>query len=385
MKHDFTYHNPTKIHFGKSALDHLEPELAHYGENVLLIYGGSSLKAFGLYEKITEILKRSGKRVAELAGIPSNPTYDKVLEGAALVREQKTDLILAAGGGSVIDAAKAVSAAAYCPQDPWERYWIRQEEPDHPLVPLASILTMAGTGSEMNGGSVITNTMQKLKIGKTFGPALYPCFSILNPEYTYTVPTYQMKSGIFDIMSHLMEQYFGGEEESTSDYLIEGLLRSLIASTPKALRNERDYAARSDIMWTSTVALNTLVGKGKEQDWEVHMIEHQLGAYTSCAHGMGLAAISIPYYRYIYRYGLKKFARFARNVWGLRGEDEEALALGGLDCLESFIRESGMVTSLRELGASEEMLEKIAESSYKGGGYKKMEKEDILAVLKACY
>ena len=246
---------------------------------------------------------------------------------------------------------------------------------------------MVGTGSEMNGGSVITNDELKIKSGRVFGPEVYPKFSILNPEYTFTLPKYQMVSGIFDIMSHLMEQYFSGEDNNTSDYVIEGLLRSVIDNSRVAVKDPNNYEARSNIMWSATLALNTVAGLSKEQDWEVHMIEHQLGAYTDCAHGMGLAAISIPYYRYIYSYGLDKFVRFAKQVWDVseEGKTKDEVAQEGISCLESFIKELGIVTSISELGATREMLPLIANSTVLGGAYKKLTAEEVLKILENCF
>lgn len=387
MLFDFTYYNPTRIHFGKDSLGQLKGELENYGETILLVYGRNSIKKNGLYDQLMEILNTSGKQVVELSGVMSNPTYDKVLEGGKLVRDHKVSLILAVGGGSVIDCAKAISVAAYCEGDAFTRYWLNFEPITNEIVPVASVLTMVGTGSEMNGGSVITNEEMKIKTGRVYSPEVYPKFSILNPEFTFTVPQYQMISGVFDIMSHLMEQYFSGTDNNTTDYVIEGLLRSVIDNTKVAIQNPTDYEARSNIMWSATLALNTISGLSKEQDWEVHMIEHQLGAYTDCAHGMGLAAISIPYYRYIYSYGLDKFVRFAKEVWHVSGEGKtkEQIAQEGLDCLESFIKECGMVTSLKELGATKEMLPLIANSTVLGGGYKKLTAEEILAILERCY
>ena len=388
MKFDFTYYNPTKIIFGKDSLNHLEEELSAFGPNVLLAYGGGSIKKIGLYDRVVEILKRAKKNIFELSKIMPNPTYRKVTEGAFLIRNHHIDLILAVGGGSVIDCAKAISACAYSPEkDPWNAYWICHRPVSHPVVPIGTILTMVGTGSEMNGGSVITNEDEKLKKGRVFSADLYPTFSILNPELTYSVPKYQMVSGIFDIFSHLMEQYFSGTDENTSDYVMEGLMKSLISSTKQALANPLDYEARSNLMWTATLALNTLVGCSKEQDWEVHSIEHQLGAYTDCAHGMGLAVISLPYYRYIYRYGLDRFVRFATEIWNVHpeGKTKEEIAEAGLDALEKFIKESGMATTLKELNATEEMLEKIANSSDLGGADKSLSHEEILQILKKCY
>lgn len=387
MKFDFNYYNPTKIYFGKTALGNLSSELSNYGDTVLLVYGKGSVKKSGLYDEIIKILNGAGKKIIELAGIKSNPSYTQMMEGAKLVRENHADLILAVGGGSVIDCAKGISISAYCKGDPWQRYWINFEDVDNEIVPVGAVLTMAGTGSEMNGGSVITNEEKMLKNGRVYPPNVYPKFSILNPEYTYTVPKYQMVSGIFDTMSHLLEQYFSGTDDNTTDYIIEGVLRSLIHSARAALKNPEDYEARSNIMWCATIGLNTITGLSKEQDWEVHMIEHQLGAYTDCAHGAGLAAISVPYYQYIYRYGVDKFVRFAKNVWDIdTGElSKEDAANAGIEKLSDFIKELGLPQTLRELGATEEMLPLIAESTVQGGGYKKMNADDILMVLKNCY
>lgn len=387
MIYDFTYYNPTKIYFGKKSLENLEAELKNYGKNVLLVYGKNSIKKIGLYDEVIKTLKRCGKNVVELAGINANPRYSQVLEGARLVRENDVDLILAVGGGSVIDCSKAISVSAYAKGDPWKRYWIDFEPVDNKLVPVGAILTMTGTASEMNGGSVITNEDEKIKTGRVFDASVYPKFSILNPEYTYSVPERQMVSGIFDIFSHLMEQYFSGDDDNTTDYVIEGVIKSLIKSARAAKKDPRNYEARSNIMWCATLGLNTVTGVSKTQDWEVHMIEHQLGAYTDCPHGLGLAVISVPYYRYIYKYGLDKFVRYAENVWGVdaTGKTKEEVALQGIDKLAEFIEEMGIPTTLRELGATEEMLPLIAKTTVKGGGYKQMDESDILTVLKECY
>lgn len=387
MNLDFTYYNPTKIHFGKNALEKLSEELKNYGNNIMLAYGKGAIKRTGLYDKIMAVLKESGKSVVELSGIMPNPTYEKVMEGAKLVKENNVDLILAVGGGSTIDCAKAISVSAYCEGDAWTKYWINEEQVDNKIVPVASVLTMAGTGSEMNGGSVITNEEVKLKNGRVFPENVYPKFSILNPEYTYTVPKYQMVSGIFDIMSHLMEMYFSGEDDNTTDYMIEGVLRSVINSTKVAIKDPENYEARSNIMWSSSLALCRILGLGKTQDWEVHMIEHQLGAYTDCTHGMGLAAISLPYYRYIYKFGLDKFVRFAKEVWRVdgTGKTKEETALAGIDAMEDFMKECGIITSIKELGATEEMLPLIANSTILCGGYKVLTAEEVLEVLKAAF
>ena len=387
MNLDFTYYNPTKIHFGKNALEKLSEELKNYGNTIMLAYGKGAIKRTGLYDKVVAVLKENGKTVVELSGIMPNPTYAKVMEGVKLVKENNVDLILAVGGGSTIDCAKAISVSAYCEEDAWTKYWVNCEPVSNKIVPVASILTMAGTGSEMNAGSVITNEEVKLKNGRVFGSNVNPKFSILNPEYTYTVPKYQMVAGIFDIMSHLMEMYFSGEDDNTSDYMIEGVLRSVINSTKVAINDPENYEARSNIMWSSSLALCKILGLGKEQDWEVHMIEHQLGAYTDCTHGMGLAAISLPYYRYIYKFGLDKFVRFAKEVWKVddTGKTKEETALAGIDAMEDFMKECGIVTSIKELGATEEMLPLIADSTILCGGYKVLTAEEVLEILKAAY
>lgn len=387
MLYDFNYYNPTKIHFGKNALSYLRDELNEYGKNVLLLYGKNSIKQIGLYDEVVAVLKDCGKNVTELGGVNSNPRYSQVMEGAKLVRENDVDLILAVGGGSVVDCAKAISVSAYAKGDAWERYWIDFEPVDNKIIPVGTVLTMTGTASEMNGGSVITHEEKKIKTGRVFPSNVNPKFSILNPEYTYSVPKRQMVSGIFDIFSHLMEQYFSGEDDNTTDYVIEGVLESLIVSTRIAVKNPTDYEARSNIMWCATLGLNTVTGLSKTQDWEVHHIEHQLGAYTDCPHGLGLAVISVPYYKYIYKYGIDKFVRFAKKVWKIDGEGKtkDEIALEGIDALADFIKELGIPTTLRELGATEEMLPLIARTTAKGGGYKQMQESDVLSVLKECF
>ena len=388
MLGNFTYCNPTKLYFGKDALDGLNEELPKYGKNVLLVYGGGSIKKNGIYDKVVAILKANGKEIFEDAGVMPNPTVDKLNEGIERARAAKADLILAVGGGSVCDYAKAVSVSVNCNDDPWDKYFIRFEEPTCYIIPVGCVLTMVGTGSEMNGGSVITNHGQKLKIGHVFGEEVFPKFSVLNPEFTFTLPKYQMVSGIYDIMSHILEQYFSGTDDSTSDYISEGLLRSLIHSANIAVENPRDYEARSNIMWTATWALNTLVAKGKTTDWMVHMLGQSVGAHTDATHGMTLAAVSMPYYRYILPYGTAKFARFAVNVWGVNpeGKTQSQIAYEGLEVMEAWMKKIGLVMNISELGATEAMLDGMVKSTLiMDGGYKVMNAKDIRAVLKASF
>ena len=380
MLGNFTYCNPTKLYFGKNALEGLKEELPKYGKNVLLVYGGGSIKKNGIYDKVVAVLKDCGKRIFEDAGVMPNPTTDKLAEGVARAREAKADLILAVGGGSVCDYAKAVSVSVNCEEDPWDKYFIRFEEPTCKIVPVGCVLTMVGTGSEMNGGSVITNHEQKLKIGHVFGEEVFPKFSVLDPEYTYTLPKYQMVSGIYDIMSHILEQYFSGTDDNTSDYIMEGLLRSLIHSANVAVEDPTNYEARSNIMWTATWALNTFVAKGKDTDWEVHMLGQAVGAHTDATHGMTLAAVSMPYYRLILPYGLAKFARYAVAVWGVdpAGKSQEAVASEGLTKMEAWMKSIGLVMNITDLGATPEMVDGLVESTLvMQGGYKVLTKEDI--------
>ena len=390
MLGNFTYCNPTKLYFGKEALKGLNEELPKYGKNVLLVYGGGSIKKSGIYDEIVKILKDNGKEIFEDAGVMPNPTVEKLNEGVDIARKSKADFILAVGGGSVCDYAKAVSVSVNCKEDAWEKYYIRFEDVDKEtkIIPIGCVLTMVGTGSEMNGGSVITNNSQKLKIGHVFGENVFPKFSILNPEYTFTLPKYQMVSGIYDIMSHILEQYFSGTDDNTSDYIMEGLLKSLIHSAEIAIENPKDYEARSNIMWTATWALNTLVAKGKTQDWEVHMLGQSVGAHTDATHGMTLAAVSMPYYRYILPYGLAKFKRYAINVWNVNGENksDKEIAEEGLAKMEAWMKKIGLVMNITELGAKEEMLDGMVKSSLiMEGGYKVLNKDEIKAILKASF
>ena len=386
MLGNFTYCNPTKLYFGEGSVKYLKEELPKYGKNVVLVYGGGSIKKNGIYDAVTSILKECGKDVAEIAGVMPNPTYDKLCEGMKIARAHKADLLLAVGGGSVCDYTKALAVSVHCTEDPWEKYYLRFEEPDCEIVPVGCVLTMVGTGSEMNAGAVITNTAQKLKIGHVFADeSVMPRFSVLDPVYTLTLPRYQMVAGIYDIFSHICEQYFSGTDDNTSDYLAEGLMHSLIHSSRIAVRDMQNYEARSNIMWTATWALNTLIACGKDTDWEVHMLGQAVGAYTDATHGMTLAAVSLPYYRHILPYGLDKFVRFAKNVWGVdpAGRSDEEVANEGLACMEAWMKELGLVMNITELGANEEMIEGIAKATLvMEGGYKVLTHEEIVKILK---
>lgn len=386
MLGNFSYCNPTQVFFGDDAVSYLKDELAKFGQNVLLVYGGGSIKKNGIYDDVMAQLKAANKTVTELPGVMPNPTIEKLREGVALAREVKADFILAVGGGSVVDYAKALSVSVHCDDDPWDKYFDRFEDVTCEIVPVGCVLTMVGTGSEMNAGSVITNPEKKLKIGHVFGTEVMPKFAVMNPKYTLSLPQRQMVSGMFDIMCHICEQYFSGTDDNTSDYLAEGLMRSLIHSSRIAVKNPQGYEARSNIMWTATWALNTLIGKGKSQDWMVHMMGQAVGAYTNATHGMTLSAVTLPYYRYILPEGLDKFVRFAENVWNVNGDGKakQVIAEEGLKAMEAWMRELGVAMNLTELGATDDMIDGIADATLLlKGGYKPLSRDEVVKILKA--
>ena len=387
MLGNFIYSNPTKLYFGDEAQKNLVDALSGFGKKVMLTYGGGSIKRNGIYDDVIAALTAAGKEVVELSGVMPNPTVDKLIEGCKVTRENDVDFILAVGGGSTIDYAKAVSVSAWYDGDAWERFWVRQEDPKsgERIIPVGAVLTMAGTGSEMNGGSVITNHATKMKIGKVFGEEVMPKFAVLNPRYTFSLPHRQMVAGIFDTMSHIMEQYFSGDDDSTSDYLAEGLMRSVIASSRVAVKDPENYEARSNLMWSATWALNTLIGEGKSQDWMVHMIGQAIGAYTDATHGMTLSGVSEAYYRHIMKYSLKRFARFAHVVWEIptEGKSDEQLASEGIDALAAWIKEIGAASEITSLGVTENMLDGIADATIiLTGGYETLNHDEIVEILR---
>ena len=385
MLGNFSYVNATRLYFGDDSLKYLNKELPKYGKNVQLVYGGGSIKKNGIYDAVVEILKKNGKNIFEDGGVMPNPTVEKLADGIKTARENNVDFILAVGGGSCCDYAKALSVSVNCKEDPWDKYYIRFEDPDCEIIPVGCVLTMAGTGSEMNAGSVITNHAQKLKIGHVFKDNVMPKFSILNPVFTYSLPKRQMVSGIYDIFCHICEQYFSGNDDNTSDYIAEGLMKSLINSSYEALKNPEDYEARSNIMWTATWALNTLISRGKSTDWMVHMIGQAVGAYTDATHGMTLAAVTLPYYRMIMPYGIKKFRRFAEQVWQIdtNGMTDEEAAEAGLIALETWMNNLDLCLSTGELGVNEYMIDGIANATIiLNGGYKVLSKDDVKQILR---
>ncbi len=385
---NFIFQNDTKVYFGKGCVKEYLAGLTKGAGTVLLAYGGGSIKQNGVYDEITGILNEASKTIVEFSGIMSNPTYAKVQEGAKLALENHADMILAVGGGSVMDCCKAVSLAARYAGDIWNDFWTHPGVIDFEPLPLGVVVTVAGTGSECNGGAVITNEAKKIKTGRDY-PQLNPRFALMDPTYTFSVPKKQMASGSFDILSHIMETYFSApDEDNVSDDIMEALMKSVIRNLRAAMQNPRDDTARSNLMWNSTMAENRLIKMGKRCDFECHNMEHQLGAYINCNHGCGLAVLHPVYYRHIYKEGLPKFVRFAQNVWGVarNGKTDEELALAGIDALANFIEELRLPTTLRELGVEKSQLKEIADScGISQGGYKVMSHKEILAIFRECY
>ena len=386
---NFIFENATKIYFGKGCVKEYLASLAKpYGQTVMLAYGSGSIKRNGVYDEVMACLQKAGKNVVEFSGITANPTYAKVLEGARLARESKADLIIGVGGGSVMDCCKAISLAARYEGDVWADFWARPGIIDFKPLPLGVIVTVAGTGSECNGGAVITNEDLKVKTGRDY-PQCNPKFALLDPEYTYSVPEFQMVSGGFDTLSHIMEIYFSEpDEDNVSDDIAEALMKNVIRNLRAAVANPKDYTARSNLMWDATMAENRIIKLGKKTDFECHQMEHQLGAYTDCNHGAGLAVLHPVYYRHIYRSGIEKFRKFAVNVWGIPadGKSDEEIAGAGVEALADFIKEIGMPTTLKELGIDETVdLKEIADScAVVPGSYKKMTHEEILEIFQEC-
>lgn len=387
---NFIFENATKVYFGKGCVrEYLACLIKDYGDTVMLAYGGGSIQKNGVYDEVTSILKENGKNIVEFSGIMANPTYAKVLEGARLARENHAELILGVGGGSVMDCCKAISIAARYDGDVWANFWARPGIFNFEPLPLGVIVTVTGTGSECNGGAVITNEKLKVKAGRDY-PKCNPRFALLDPTYTYSVPKFQMASGGFDILSHIMETYFSEpDEDNVSDDISEALMRSVIRNLRSAMQNPEDYSARSNLMWDATMAENRIIKLGKRMDFECHQMEHQLGAFTNCNHGAGLAVLHPVYYRHICRNGLAKFKRFAVNVWEISadGKTDEEIALAGIDALENFIVEIGLPRTLRELGVDESIdLKAIADScAIVPGSYKKMTHEEIFEIFRECF
>lgn len=384
---DFIYSCPVKVYFGTDAAQKaISQELGKYGEIVMLAYGGGSVKRNGVYDAVTAMLKEAGKEIVDFPGIMPNPTYAKVQEGARLVREKKVDFILAVGGGSVIDCCKIISAQAKTEKDIWEMEFGEHVFPTE-FVPMGAVVTASGTGAEMNNGAVITNNEKKIKTGVI---GAFASFAALDPAYTVSLPASQVISGAFDTLSHCMETYFGSPRTANvSDEINEAVMQNVIRNLRLVVENLQDTDARRELMWDSAMAENGILKIGKATDFQAHMIEHQLGAYTDCNHGCGLAVIHPALYRHIYTGAVERFAHFAVTVWGVsaEGKTREETALAGIQALADFIKEIGLPTNFAELGieADEAMLRAVAETSnIQAGCCRKLTTEEIFEILMEC-
>lgn len=382
----FIFNKLPKTYFGENSLSNaLNTEMPNIGNTVMITYGGGSIKKNGILDEAKEILEKSGKRIIEFNGIMSNPTYKKVLEGASVAKENNVDFILAIGGGSVIDCSKIISAAACSEEDIWTMEFEQKKYPSE-FITMASVVTASGTGAEMNNGAVITNEDKKIKAGVL---GALSEFVVLDPTYTLSVPTPQVISGAFDTLSHCMETYFGSPlKNNVSDEINEAIMRNTIRNIREVIQNPKDTYVRSELMWDSSLAETGLLKLGKVTDFQCHQIEHQLGAYTDCNHGQGLAVIHPILYKHIYKDGLEKFVRFAQAVWNVEteGKIEEEIALAGINALADFIKEIGLPTTFKEMNISDEaMLKNVADSSnITAGCCKKLTKEEIFEILKEC-
>ena len=374
----FTFTYPTKVYFGENAAkDNLPGEMEKYGNTVLLTYGGGAIKKNGIYDEIVAILNDCGKRVVEFSGIMSNPTYKKVCEGIALAKEKKVDFILAVGGGSVIDASKIISAGAKFDGDMWEAQYVKHIMPTE-FIPMGAVVTAFGTGAEMNNGAVITNeeTLQKSPLwGASYD------FAVLDVGYTMTMPQKQVISGAFDTLSHCMETYFGTpHNDNLSDEINEAVMRSVIRNIRLTLAEPDNRHARSELIWAAAMGENGILKLGKVTDFQCHMLEHQLGAYTNCNHGFGLAVIHPVLYRHIYKEAEESFTRFAKNVWGKDTAEQ------GIQALADFIKEIGLPTKLSEMDITDDSIFKpIAKSTIRTPGCcKKLTDDELIEILNEC-
>ena len=382
----FTYSYPVKVYFGEKAAEkNLANELAKVGPNVLLAYGGGSIRRTGTYDELIGILKAAGKNVIEFTGIMSNPTYAKVQEGANLAKKNNIDFILAVGGGSVIDCCKIVSAQAKLDQDIWELEYRDHKQPTD-FIPMGAVVTAFGTGAEMNNGAVITHQEKMLK--SALWGAFYS-FAILDPVYTMTMPLKQVISGAFDSLSHSMETYMGSPRDvNLSDEINEATQRNIIRNIRATLEDPQDVQARSELVWAAAMAENGILKIGKATDFQCHMLEHQLGAYTDCNHGQGLAVLHPALYRHMMPEANKQFARMAVCVWGIspEGKTDAQLAKAFVDALAAFIKEIDLPTTFSEMNIPADTDYKaIADSTVLTGGCaKRFTKKELLEVLLEC-
>lgn len=379
----FNFFNPTKIIFGENAINNLANEIKNY-KNILFTYGGGSIKKNGIYNKVIQILKNENKNVIELDGIMPNPRKEKVYEGIELCKNNNIDFILAVGGGSVIDCSKAIAIGSKTDKDFWQTFYIDWEECTD-AIPLGTILTLSATGTEMDSGSVITDWENHIKTHYD-SEHMFPKFSILDPSYTYTLPKEQTIYGSIDILAHVFEQYFSMPDESNlSDNLAEAIIRTVIDNLEIAIENPNNYNARANLMWCSTMALNGIIGLGKEQDWNSHQIEHALSGIYDIAHGAGLAIVFPNWMKYVYKNSINKFKKYAVNIWNVdtKNKTEEEIALEGINKTKEYFSRVGAPVTLSEVNIPESDIDKIVETVILTGegSYLKINKEDIKNIL----
>lgn len=378
---NFNYSYPTKVYFGTGAAKKaFAAELGEFGKTVMLAYGGGSVKKNGIYDEIRLLLKEAEKEIVEFSGIMPNPTYQKVQEGAELARKNNVDFIIALGGGSVIDCCKVISAQTQLQEDIWSMEYEKGIFPKAG-IPIGAVVTVSGTGAEMNAGGVITHEEKNWK-GGIFGIAL--TFAVLDPAYTMSVPPIQVLSGAFDTLSHAMETYLGtSDQDNVSDDVALAVMKNTVINMRRLLKDINDIQARSNLMWDSAMAENGILKCGRLTDFQAHQIEHQLGAYTDCNHGQGLAVIHPAYYRHIAKDTPEKFARFAKVVFDV--DTAEA----GVEALENFIKECGLPTKMSQLKSkvkiTPEVLRQVADTcNIIKSGPRELDRDEIYEILMEC-
>lgn len=382
----FTWYNPTKILFGAGAIDRMASELAGAGKNILVTYGGGSIKRNGVYDSAMKILSELGKSVFELGGIMPNPRTEIVYEGIRICKEKKIDFILALGGGSVIDASKAIAAGARTELDFWDAFYMGDAELLD-AIPIGTVLTLPATGSEMNCGGVVTNWEQNIKTAFEH-PLLFPVFSVLDPTYTYTLPKEQIIYGAVDMLSHLFEVYFSPPDDNNlSDELSEAIMKNIMTNLEVALVDPYNYEARANLMWDGSMALNGITKLSKLQDWETHQIEHAMSAHFDIPHGAGLAVVHPNYMRYTYKKGLSKYVRYAKNIWGIdpAGKTDDEIAMAGIKATHDYFKRIGAPVTLSGVGITLDAIDKMTDSTFLlSGGYMTCTAEDVRNIIRLC-
>lgn len=384
---NFTFYNPTKIYFGENSIENLEEEISNKYKNILLVYGSGSIKKEGIYIDVVKILEKLNVNIYELNNVLSNPSLDKVYEGIKICKKEKIDFILAVGGGSVIDCSKAISVGALTTKDVWKNFYVEKKECES-VLPIGTILTCIGTGSEMNNDSVITNYKTNEKLNYP-NDKTYPLFSILNPKYTYSLSSSQTTYGAIDIIAHAFEQYFSYPNElNLSDHISEKIIKFVIDNLPIVLNDPTNYNSRANLMWASTMALNNIIGLGKEQDWSSHNIGHALSTLYNLPHGATLSIIFPGWMKYVYKKSISRFKRFAIEIWKIeeQNKSDEEIALEGIIATENFFKKYGAPISLNDIGVEEQDFDKIINviDIDNAGSYIKIDKNNIKEILKKC-